>query len=54
MFHNIQALLDMSQRSYTFFILLFKFCDEIYNLFGSVLLFKQLAIQIRLNCLFLN
>jgi len=34
MFHNIQALFDMSQRSHTFFILFFKFCDkEIYNLF---------------------
>jgi len=55
MFHNIQALLDMSQHSHTFFILFFKFYDkEIYNVFGSVLLFKQFAIQTRLNFLCLN
>jgi len=54
MFHNIQALLEMSQRSHTFFILFSKFCDkEIYNLFGLVL-FKQFAIQIRLNFLSLD
>jgi len=55
MFHNIQALLNMSQRSHTFFILFFKFCDkEIYNLFGSVLLFKPFAIPIWLNFLCLD
>ena len=43
------------KQSHTFFILFFKFCDkEIYNLFGSVLLFKQFAIQIRLNFLCLD
>jgi len=43
---NIQALLDMLQRSHNshILILFFKICDkEINNLFGSVLLFKQFA-----------
>jgi len=46
MFHNIQALLDMSQCSCTFriLILFFKICDNgINKLFESVPLFKQLA-----------
>jgi len=46
MFHNIQALLDMSQHSLDFHILIlfFKICDkEINDLFGSVPLFKQIA-----------
>jgi len=46
MFRNIQALLDMLQRSHNFHILILfvKVCDkEINNLFGSVLLFKQFA-----------
>jgi len=44
MFHNIQALLDMSQRSHNsrILIMFFKICDkEINNRFGSVPLFKQ-------------
>jgi len=43
MFHNIQALPDMSQRSHNFHILILfiKISDnEINNPFGSVLLFK--------------
>jgi len=47
MLRNIQALLDMSQRSYNSHILILRFsiCDkEIYILFGSVLLFKQFTI----------
>jgi len=43
MFHNIQALLDMLQRSHNFHILILfvKVRDEeVNNLFGSVLLFK--------------
>jgi len=46
MFCNIQALLDMFQRSHNFHILIlfFEICDkEINHLFGSVLLFKQFA-----------
>jgi len=57
MFNNIQALRDMLQRSHSSRILMlfFKICDkEINNLFGSVLLFKQFAIQIRLNFLYLD
>jgi len=43
---NIQALLDMLQRSHNFriLILFFKICDkEINNLFRSVPLFKRFA-----------
>jgi len=43
---NIQALLDMLQRSHNFHILILfvMICDkEINNLFASVLLFKQVA-----------
>jgi len=46
MFHNIQALLDMLQRSHNFHILILFVMirdKEINNLFGSVLLFKQFA-----------
>ena len=46
MFHDIQALLIMSQRSHTFLVLFFKFCDKIYNLFRSVLLLFQICFQI--------
>jgi len=56
-FNNIQALRDISQCSHNsrILILFFKICDkEINNLLGSVLLFKQFAIQIRLNFLYLD
>jgi len=46
MFHNIQALLDMLQRSHSFHILILFFNGrdrEIYNPFGSVPLFKRFA-----------
>ena len=43
MFHDIQALLDMSQPSHSFHIIILFFnirYKEIHNLFGSVPLFK--------------
>jgi len=56
-FRNIQALLNMLQRSHKFRILIlsFKICDkEINNLFGSVPYSSDLLIQIRLNFLCLD
>jgi len=47
MFHNVQALLDKSQRSHSFHILILFFNirdKEIHNLFGLVPLFKQFTI----------
>ena len=42
-FRNIQALLDMSQRSHTFIAYYYTLSKEINNLFRSVPLFKQLV-----------
>jgi len=52
MFHNIQALLNMSQPSHSFHVLIMFFNihdKEIHNLFGSVSLFKRFTIWIRLK-----
>ena len=45
MLHNIQALLDMLQRSHNFHILILFYTrdKEIYNPFGLVPLFKRFA-----------
>jgi len=51
-FRNIQALLDMSQRSHNFIAYHYSLSND--NLFRSVPLFKQLLMQIKLNFLRLN